>query len=63
MINNRHGKKNLTLKNGSILVPVEKVERLLELLNLLIRELVEARASHSSNSTTNIFSQEQLVSY
>ena len=33
---------DLTLENGPVLVPVEEVESLLELLNLLIGELVKA---------------------
>ena len=33
---------DLTLENGPVLVPVEEVESLFELLNLLIGELVKA---------------------
>ena len=50
---------DLTLENGPVLVPVEEVESLLELLNLLIGELVKA-SCHVCNwgiSTPKMISQ------
>ena len=52
---------DLALKDGPVLVPVKQVESLLELLNLLIRELVKA-SCHACN-WEEVFSKRWFLNY